>query len=152
MKRPPGASQMVQRIYGLLVSHPAGMTKSEIHDELREGWLETAAYGAYEQSLRKRRDKPVMKGSITSLSFTRVSDYGTPWFQEFAQRWWIQGRLLSMQQSGTAFREGIRKKARWYAAGKKAPRAMVNCPSEKVHLKQMDASMIQANADQHKSK
>ena len=34
---------LVQRIYGLLLDHPEGMTVSEIHDQFRDGWLETDA-------------------------------------------------------------------------------------------------------------
>jgi hypothetical protein len=100
-KRPPGASALVQRIYGLLYDRPEGMTRDEIWEELREGWLETDAYRAYHQH---------------RLSSSPRVEYGSPAYRERAQKWWIAQSLAHMKHRGSARREGDRGDSRWFAA------------------------------------
>lgn len=132
-KRPPGASALVQRIYGLLVEHPQGITLAELHDTLRDGWLETDAYRAYEQHLNDIRLPATVQATTVAGEHKRrrpppkVGQYGTPNFKEAAQRWWIRGKLQGMRSTGTARREGQGQVARWYA-GERTPRVMVACP------------------------
>ena len=97
-KRPPGASELVQRIYTLLTEHPEGMTRNELHAELREGWLDTDAYRAFEHHLAMNR-KVVYKSHPG-----RQLSYGSDEFKISAQRWWIYRKLTNMESRGTARR------------------------------------------------
>jgi hypothetical protein len=121
-KRPPGASEETQEIYRLLYEHPDGMTVEEIHDGLRDGWMATDVYRAYEQNretdrVRARKFYVEKRGSAPRR--TRKTrdrpEYGTPAFKEAAQRWAINRSLLSMKRGGTARREGTGPEARWFA-------------------------------------
>jgi hypothetical protein len=114
---------MVQRIYALLTEHPAGMTVDDLHAELRDGWLDTDAYRAYEQY---RKQKVY---SQKRSDYRPTSEYGSDEFKRRAQRWWIRGRLGSMQGAKTA----IRAEGRWYATNK-VPRGWVPCVVRGGHL------------------
>src|SRR5262245_25110398 len=105
-KRPPGASDFVQRIYGVLDEHPAGMTRDELLDAmlLEGGEAGTDAYRAYDQYLDRRRK---VSGEIGGA---RRLQYGSDAFKRRAQRWYLTKRLAEMQRSATARREGDR----WY--------------------------------------
>lgn len=97
-KRPPGASELVQRIYTLLTERPEGMTRDELHAELREGWLDTDAYRAYEHNLIRDRKSVDQRRSGPPIS------YGSDKFKARAQRWWIYRKLTDMESCGTARR------------------------------------------------
>jgi len=119
---------------------------------MREGWVETDAYRAYDQELKKARKKAVLDKS-RSLSKTIIGDYGTPTFIAAAQRWWIQTRLQSMSLKGndgrsTARREGTGKDARWFAGDRK-PREIVNCEANLVHLRPLNIQSEQRHAHDH---
>ena len=139
-KRPPGASPTVRAIYALLVAHPEGMTVAAIHDAMRETWRATDAYRAYEQHLKKRRQRVVARASTTT-----ISDYGTPQFNSPAQRWWIVGCLARMQRDQTARRKGTGKGAVGFS-GERAPRERLNCPVD-VHLRPMNIQAEQLRVD-----
>jgi hypothetical protein len=111
------------------------MTLPEIHDYLREGWLETDAYRAYEQWRTRRR----VSGESGN------PPYGSPDFRERARHWWIRGQLQDMLKLRTARREGAGAEARWFA-GDRAPRLLVACPVHGHHLAPLDA-VAQAKAD-----
>jgi hypothetical protein len=116
-RRPPGASDFTQRLYRLLHEHPDGMTRAEIHEALREGWMETDAYRAYTNYLRTHR-KVYEQG--TSAPRVRPSgrpsaEPGTPEFKAAAQRWWISAKLGTMKGNGSVRREGTGTDARWFA-------------------------------------
>jgi hypothetical protein len=121
-KRPPGASDLVQRIYTLLHEHPGGMTLDEFHRALRSGWLETDAYRAYDHYLVTQR-APYQQGTTAdrvALLAKGSGQYGTDNFKWRAQRWWIRERLSGMVQDRTARREGPHGKSRWFL-GDRAP-------------------------------
>lgn len=99
-RRPPGASDFTQRLYRLLHEHPEGMTRAEIHEALREGWMETDAYRAYGRRRTQQGADAV---------------YGTPEFRDAAQRWWIGAKLTTMRGNGSVRREGTSKETRWFA-------------------------------------
>ena len=135
-KRPPGASDLTQRIYGLLSREPAGMTRDQVWEQLREGWLDTDAYRAYENQRRHARGKHVHKSTCERV----VEPYGTDRFKASAQKWYIDARLRSMGQAGTARRDG----GRWYATGKQ-PRAWVACDWRGGHLVPVDPAQQHAH-------
>src|SRR5438477_1693471 len=78
-RRPAGVGVLVQHIYELLVENPQGLTRDEIHQSVRDGWLATDVYRRYEQ--RRTRKSPA---------------YGSAEFKERAQHWYIGDRLRSM--------------------------------------------------------
>ncbi|HEY5985227.1 MAG TPA: hypothetical protein VIV12_02415 [Streptosporangiaceae bacterium] len=124
-KRPPGASDLVQRIWLLLRDHPEGMTRNEIWGDLRDGWLDTDAYRSYQQTLTA--DKII---------------YGTDDFKSRAQRWAISRSLAAMKWLGTARRDG----ERWFAA--RPPKA--GATADRVSLVPLDQianSRDRANRD-----
>jgi len=92
------------------------MTRAEIHEALREGWMETDAYRAYghylgEQRARALQDRPTGR---------RRLEHGTPEFRAAAQRWWIGVKLRDMRGNGSVRREGFGDAALWFAG--RAPR------------------------------
>lgn len=100
-RRPPGASDFTQRLYRLLYEHPEGMTRDEIHEILREGWMDTDAYRAYERCLEvdRRRHRKSTSGRQLPSAFRNREPVE---FQSAAQRWWIYRVLKSMKTSGSA--------------------------------------------------
>ncbi len=140
-KRPPGASPTVRLIYGLLVDNIQGLTVSELHDHLREGWSATDAYRAYEKHLTHQRIT-VGKGSATV-----IGPYGSGSFREHAQRWWIWSKLRAMQQTRTARHEGRGKGSLWFA-GKRAPKVMIACDLKR-HLQPYDPHKDQQQQNVH---
>jgi hypothetical protein len=149
---------MVQRIYGLLLDHPEGMTLLEIHEHFRDGWLETDAYRAYEKlifppnpldgKIKGNKQLRLDTNDSATSRKRRVPAYGTPEFEVRAQRWWLQKRLYGMSQTRTARREGTGQAARWYA-GERAPRVMVGCeaPKRGYHIVPLNAARAKALAD-----
>lgn len=132
-KRPPGASEMVQRIYLLLSEHPDGMTLDDLHAEMREGWLDTDAYRAYEQHRQYRahyylKAKAVRPEKITKRKAKAIPEYGSDEFKRQAQRWWISGRLDKMQRFKTVRRDGDR----WHATAKK-PLVPLDAAAKRQH-------------------
>jgi hypothetical protein len=99
----------VQRIYMLLTEHPEGMTRDEVHAELKDGWLDTDAYRAYEQHIIKGRKSLHQGGRGGEIG------YGSDKFKLRAQRWWIASRLAHMKQCSTARSDGDRGHKRWFA-------------------------------------
>lgn len=138
-KRPAGASTLVQQIYVLLIQHPTGLTINDLHDRLRDGWMDTDAYRSYEKSVIKHRDtSPYIRRTKLGVvqvkrSPKKVGDYGSAKFKEHAQHWWINVRLIRMGRMNTARREG----ARWFP-GRRAPRVMVRCEKYGHHLVPMN--------------
>lgn len=124
-KRPPGASDLVQQIYMLLDEHPEGMARDEIHAVLRDGWLETDAYRAYDRWLVINR-KPYAQAPSerkVELLARGSGQYGTDDFKRRAQLWWLGKMLTQMVGDGTVRREGPHGKSRWYV-GHRAPRVV----------------------------
>jgi hypothetical protein len=114
-KRPPGANTTVQEIYMLLAEHPAGMTRDEIHAEMRDGWSATDAYRAYLNRIEQQRE-PSADSAHARTGGRASAGYGTDLYKERAQKWWISKTLANMARRGTARRDGDR----WLAA--RAPR------------------------------
>jgi hypothetical protein len=118
-RRPPGASDFTQRVYRLLHENPDGLTREQIHDALREEWVDTDAYRAYERHLtgRNRRHR-VAKQHPSAVQHDDVAKQGphaaqhSSEFRRRAQRWFIGDKLVHMRQSGSARREGDL----WFAA------------------------------------
>jgi hypothetical protein len=108
-KRPPGAGGLVQELYVFLYNHPEGITLDDAHEELRDGWLYTDDYRAYQQDLERQRHsiQRARKGPPPVV-------YGTEEFKRRAQRWAIRAALRSMVRHGTAHR----KDDRWYIGGR----------------------------------
>lgn len=108
-RRPPGASDFTQQLYRLLHEHPDGLTRDQIHDALREQWVETDAYRAYRHNLAKRRalyreEAGAGRESSNHVLYQQATDAGRE--RERAQRWFIGDRLHKMRTSGSARREG----------------------------------------------
>jgi hypothetical protein len=129
-KRPSGASDLTQRIYILLHEHPDGMTRDGIWAVLREGWLETDYYRAYEQFLKGYKEKRT-PSKLKSRGRPRA-EYGSDLFKERAQKWAISKTLASMTYLGTALHRGDY----WHAG--RSPHVMV--PKTELHRVPMDAS------------
>ena len=120
------------------------MTVSEIHDQYRDGWLETDAFRAYENQLNSKRLRGPAHESAGPLKHTSskmLLIYGTPLFEAKAQRWWLQRKLLHMAGCNTARREGIGKDAHWYV-GERAPLGMIGCEAvpKGYHIRPIDAA------------
>ncbi len=111
-KRPSGASDLTQRIFMLLHDHPEGLTLDEIHGALREGWLETDYYRAYEQHVGIHRGP-------------RSQQFGTLEFKRRAQRWAIGQVLKTMSKHRTDGVAARRVDDRWFK-GERAPRITVH--------------------------
>ena len=47
----------------LLYEHPEGMTVDDVHNQLRDGWLYTDDYRAYQQRLTRTREERSQGGS-----------------------------------------------------------------------------------------
>ncbi len=127
-KRPPGASDLTQRIYRLLAEHPEGLTRDEIHEDLREGWMDTDAYRAYWRALEAQRTKTSerkrrlrshaseAKGSGGNLRL----EYGTPEFKAAAQRRAIVLVMRAMRRGRTIRSIDTQSPARYFI-GERAP-------------------------------
>ena len=123
-RHPAGARLLVQRLYILLVDSPQGLTLSQIHDDLREGWLDTAAYRQYK---------------------SKCYQHGTPEFQERARRWYLRKSLGAMCHTGTARVQGEpRSRNKLYLVGSRPPRIMVNCEYNRRHTVPMDVDKLRA--------
>jgi hypothetical protein len=105
-KRPPGAGTDVQEIYMLLAAHPDGMTLDEIHTEMRDGWMYTDAYRAYEQHLARDRAYSSSRRQSPTKIKRKHLEYGTDDFKRRAQRWWILVKLHAMAKHGNSRRQG----------------------------------------------
>jgi hypothetical protein len=101
------ASRLVQVIYGLLYDNPQGMTAYQIHESLRNEWINSDTYRAYQEYRRRSKLKEM--------------EYGTSKFMERAERWKIKGALNDMRSGRTARREGRGKDA-VYFAGERSPK------------------------------
>lgn len=123
LRRPAGIGAFAQRIYELLADHPQGLTRGQIHDLVRDGWLATDAYRRYER--RRTRRTPA---------------YGTPAFKERAQQWYIGDRLRSMLKSKFARTDGEQ-----YFVGIRTPKVAVICPARRRHLVPLDRSAREAH-------
>jgi hypothetical protein len=124
-KRPSGASDLTQRIYMALHDHPEGLTVDELHDLMREGWLETDYYRAYEQYLAKTRLYYQLRSPsrVKRANAPEPEPYGSGEFKRRAQRWAISKTLSTMRskEQRTVRRDGDR----WYK-GERAPRITVH--------------------------
>ena len=143
-KRPPGASQLVQRVYGLLVGQPDGLTFEAIHDHFREGWMETDAYRAYQNHLENGSKRGATATTSTvAPRFRRAGPYGSTDFNERAQRWWLGVKLRAMASgvNPTATRSGT-----LWKAGARAPKAMIACdvPNKGYHVAPLDVGKAKA--------
>jgi hypothetical protein len=134
-KRPPGANSTVIEIFDLLDTHSDGMTIEEIWKALRAGFP-TDAYRAYEGRLNHDRDKRASKGGELARSVVAPLRlrYGTPEFKAHAEHWWIQAKLKSMKESGTARREGD-----LWLRGDRAPLIHITCEAGYGHLVEYDS-------------
>src|SRR5438874_4387223 len=122
-RRPAGVGVLVQHIYELLVENPRGVTRVEIYQSVRDGWLATDVYRRYEQ--RRTRKSP---------------EYGSAEFKERAQQWYIGDRLRSMLKSKFARLNGER-----YLVGVRVPKVAVTCPAKRRHLVPLDANAREAH-------
>ncbi|HUK69051.1 MAG TPA: hypothetical protein VLW50_09930 [Streptosporangiaceae bacterium] len=154
-KRPSGASDFVQRIYMLLDEHPEGMTLDEIHAVLREGWLETDYYRAYEQYIATRQvynqaasrrkldggERGTINGrsEVYNQAASRrklksggrpAAPYGSDLFKSRAQQWAISKTLNLMKHA--KHRTARRCGDKWYK-GERAPRITVYDSTPRPH-------------------
>ena len=122
-RRPAGVGVLVQHIYELLADNPHGLTREEIYQSVRDGWLETDVYRRYER--RRVRKSP---------------RYGSPEFKERAKQWYISDRLRSMLKSKFARLADDR-----YLTGVRLPKIAVTCPAKRRHLVPLDANAREAH-------
>lgn len=122
-RRPPGASDFTQRLYRLLHEHPEGLTRAEIHEALREGWMETDAYRAYSNARKAERERRYESAGHQGTRGKQQLEHGTPEFRAAAQRWWINAKLTQMcrLRHRTARREGTGESARYFV-GERPPK------------------------------
>jgi hypothetical protein len=141
-KRSPGASDLTQRIWLLLKDHPEGMTRDQIHAELRvAGWLDTDVYRSYQQELTySRYHRSLEKGLVGDQMPSNLLlnddqehpinylEYGSEEFKLRAQLWWIRKKLQDMARTKRVYRTNYTctqhhkhhryctaKTARWFA-------------------------------------
>jgi hypothetical protein len=137
-KRPPGAGTDVQEIYMLLAARPEGMTLDEIHAAMRDGWMYTDAYRAYEKYIVHDRAYSAHHRGYRGPNKRQRLEYGSPEFKRRAQRWWIRRKLDKMAaRSQTAIRDGDR-----FFAGKPPKVAEV---TDRLHLVELDAAAKRAH-------
>lgn len=113
-RRPPGASDFTQRLYRLLHEHPEGLTRAEIHEALREGWMETDAYRAYSNARMAERRRRYGTAAQQRTRAVQQLEPGSVEFKAAAQRWWIAAKLTTMRGNGSVRREGTGDEARWF--------------------------------------
>jgi hypothetical protein len=138
-KRPPGAGTDVQEIYMLLAVHPEGMTLDEIHAEMRDGWMYTDAYRAYEKHLANDRAYSVTRKPSEKPNRRPRLEYGSPQFKRRAQRWWIRTRLAAMLKDGRGNAKRIEDR---YYCGKAPQVAEV---TDRLRLVKLDPDVKRAH-------
>lgn len=93
----------------LLHEHPDGLTRDDIWFVLREAWLDTDCYRAYEKHLADNSSPPELYGA--HLRGRSVAPQDSDLFKERAQKWAILITLRDMTRHGSAFRDGVRWRA-----------------------------------------